>query len=106
MTHEDGGEDGWVEISEFVEKKADEVAENVGVKEANAIRRHAAKITDIVSDYVEQRVRTDKGGVRGRKEIEEKLEEVEEKIGTTLVGFHLQDKKEALQWVLGEVDDL
>jgi len=56
-------------------------------------------------DVYEEDIRQD-GGVRCRREVEEKLEEIKEKIGTTLVGFHLQDKKEALEWVLGVRDDL
>jgi len=64
-------------------------------------------------DVYEEDIRQDVGGVRGREEIREKREELEERNGSVVyegsmgsIPARCTGEIRALKWVLGEVDDL
>ena len=75
---------------------------------------HAAiHYISVFYQVVRQREKHGEGGVRGRQEIEEKREEIEEKIleepnptRSSQYAARLAAKQGCLEWVLGEVDDL
>jgi len=75
----------------------------------DGLRRIGYRLHGFASDTTMnfEKVDDDSGGVRGRQEIEEKLEELEERHGTTVgddeygVVIHNEEERKALEWVLG-----
>jgi len=97
----------WVQIRAGME---------IGSNIVDGLRAFGYRLDGFASDTTMNFVKTDDdedSGVRGRQEIEEKREEIEEKIldepnppRSSQYAARLAAKQGCLEWVLGEVDDL